>query len=161
MSVEIVSAYDHLAEIGYLFSEYTKMLMSGHHLQNSTKMQGRDTELEHLETRYVKPDGRLYLAYCDGEVAGCIGLRKLNDKNCEMKRLYVRPEFRGMKLGELLVKKVVAEARKIGYAHMLLDTLPFLGSAIHLYRKQGFYPVEQYNDNPLGTSIYMKLDLNS
>lgn len=76
-----------------------------------------------------------------------------------MKRLYIRPKFRGKKLGEILVEKIITEAREIGYSHMLLDTLPFLQNAIRLYKKFGFYEIERYNDNPMDTAIYMKLDL--
>ena len=106
-----------------------------------------------------KPFGRLYIAYCDDQLAGCIGLRKIDDENCEMKRLYVRPEFRGKQIGNQLVKKIIDDAKEIGYAHMLLDTLPFLQSAIHMYKQHGFYEIPSYNDSPMTTSIYMRLDL--
>ena len=76
-----------------------------------------------------------------------------------MKRLYVRPPFRGEGAGIQLVEKIIADAREIGYAHILLDTLPFLESAIGLYKKFGFYEIESYNDSPMETSIYMRLDL--
>ena len=76
-----------------------------------------------------------------------------------MKRLYIRSAWRGKKLGETLVEKIIAEARKIGYSYMVLDTLPFLQNEIRLYKKIGFYEIESYNDSPLDTSIYMKLDL--
>ena len=105
------------------------------------------------------PDGRLYLIYCDEKLAGCIGLRKIDDQICEMKRLYIRPEFRGKKLSSILVEKVIEDAKKIGYSYMLLETLPFLQSAVHIYKKFGFYEIESYNNSPMDTSIYMKLDL--
>lgn len=76
-----------------------------------------------------------------------------------MKRLYVKEKFRGKKIGILLVERLIADAKEIGYSSMLLDTLPFLQSALHLYRKCGFYEIESYNDSPMATSIYMKLDL--
>lgn len=69
------------------------------------------------------------------------------------------PRFRGKHIGEYLVKYIIEEARAIGYSHMLLDTLPFLQSAIHMYKKYGFYEISSYNDSPMDTSIYMKLDL--
>ena len=78
-----------------------------------------------------------------------------------MKRLYVRPEFRGKRLGNILVEKIIADAKEIGYSYMLLDTLPFLQSAIRMYKKFGFYEIERYNDSPMDTSIYMKLDLRN
>lgn len=105
------------------------------------------------------PSGRLYLAYCNGEAAGCVGLKRIDEKNCEMKRLYVRPQFRDKNIGKLLVEKVIIDAKETGYSHMLLDTLPFLESAIHIYEKFGFYTINCYNDSPMRTSIYMRLDL--
>lgn len=90
---------------------------------------------------------------------GAWGLRKLDERNCEMKRLYVRPQYRGARIGERLARQVIDDARAIGYAHMLLDTFPFLESAIRMYRALGFYEVERYNDNPIEGCIYMKLDL--
>lgn len=122
-------------------------------------LQNYDEEIKHLEKTYGISDGRLYLLYCDEKAAGCIGLRKINDQLCEMKRLYIRPKFRGKKLGEFLIEKIITEAREIGYSHLLLDTLPFLPNAIHLYKKFGFYEIERYNDSPMDTAIYMKLDL--
>lgn len=118
-----------------------------------------DAELKHLEQKYGLPHGRLYLAYCDDALAGCIGLRKIDEENCEMKRLYVRPEFRGQHIGNILVQKIIEDAKEIGYSHMLLDTLPFLESAIHMYKTFGFYEIESYNNSPMETSIYMKADL--
>ena len=76
-----------------------------------------------------------------------------------MKRLYVRPRFRGKHIGEQLVKKIIADVREIGYQHMLLDTLPPLKSAIYMYRKLGFYDISCYNDSPIDTTIFMQLDL--
>ncbi|MHB9341770.1 GNAT family N-acetyltransferase, partial [Fusobacterium polymorphum] len=105
------------------------------------------------------PDGRLYIAYYNNEVAGCISLKKIDEKNCEMKRLYVRLEFRGKQIGEKLIEKIIKDAKEIGYSSMLLDTLPFLKSAIRLYKKYGFYEISSYNNSPMKTSIYMKLDL--
>ena len=110
-------------------------------------------------SEYGLPYGRLYLAYSDKEPAGCIGLKRIDNKNCEVKRLYVRPAFRGRHIGRLLMEQIIREAKEIGYSHMLLDTLPFLQSAIHMYKKQGFYEISGYNNSPMDTSIYMKLDL--
>ncbi len=158
--IKIIPAYDYPQETALLFSEYTDMLIAGDDsFREYLDIQHYDEEIRHLESKYGPPAGRLYLAYCDGEPAGCIGLRKIDDKNCEMKRLYVRPQFRGQQIGNLLVQRIIADAGKIGYSHMLLDTLPFLESAISLYRKYGFYETESYNDSPMDTSIFMKLDL--
>ena len=76
-----------------------------------------------------------------------------------MKRLYVRPKFRGKQIGEQLIEKIIKAAKEIGYSYMLLDTLPFLKGAIYLYKKYGFYEIASYNNSPMNTSIYMKLDL--
>ena len=158
--LSIIPAYDHPQETAALFSEYTDMLVAGDSsFRKYLAIQHYDEELAHLETKYGLPGGRLYLAYCDGEPAGCIGLRKIDDKNCEMKRLYVRPQFRGQQIGNQLIQKIIADAVEIGYSHMLLDTLPFLESALHMYRKFGFYEIESYNDSPMSSSIFMRLDL--
>ena len=76
-----------------------------------------------------------------------------------MKRLYVRPLFRGKHMGDYLVRKIIEDAKEIGYKHMLLDTLPFLKTAIHMYQKYGFYEIPCYNNSPMDTTIYMRLDL--
>lgn len=158
--IEILPAYDRPEEVRTLFGEYTDMLVAGDpSFREYLAVQHYDTELEDLEAKYGPPAGRLYLARCGGEAAGCIGLRRIDARRCEMKRLYVRPAFRGRRIGPLLVERVIADAREIGYAQMLLDTLPFLRSAINLYKKYGFYGIESYNDSPMDTSIYMCLDL--
>lgn len=158
--IQLAPACGHPQETGILFSEYTRMLVEGDPaFQKYLDIQHYEEEIAHLEMKYGLPDGRLYLAYCDGELAGCIGLRKLDGGNCEMKRLYVRPAFRGKGIGGRLVRQIIADARKIGYSHMLLDTLPFLESALFMYRKYGFYEIPSYNDSPMDTSIYMRLDL--
>lgn len=109
--------------------------------------------------KYGPPDGRLYLALCGGRPAGCAGLRKLDSETGELKRLYVRPAFRGQQIGSLLLARIIADAKEIGYARLMLDTLPFLESAVRLYKKYGFYETESYNESPMNTSIYMRLDL--
>nr|WP_314657744.1 GNAT family N-acetyltransferase [uncultured Fusobacterium sp.] len=160
MSMKILAAYDFPEEIKLLFSEYTDILIEGDaSFKKYLEIQNYDDELEHLEKKYGLPYGRLYLAYYNDEVAGCIGLKKINGKKCEMKRLYVRPKFRGKQIGEKLIEKIIKDAKEIGYSFMLLDTLPFLKSAINLYKKYGFYEITSYNNSPMNTSIYMKLDL--
>lgn len=160
MELNIVTAYDRGDEVKLLFTEYTELLIQNDKtFREYLAIQNYDEEISHLEIKYGKPEGRLYLLYVEKALAGCIGLRKINDTACEMKRLYIRPEFRGRQFGRLLAEKVIEEARMIGYYCMLLDTLPFLESAIHLYQKLGFYEIESYNDSPMDTSIYMRLDL--
>lgn len=160
MSTEIVPAYGHREEVSVLFSEYTNMLTANDKtFKKYLDIQNYDEEINHLEMKYGEPEGRLYLIYSNGQPAGCIGLRKIDDQNCEMKRLYIRPKHRGKKLGKMLIEKIISDAREIGYSYMLLDTLPFLSSAIGMYKSFGFYEIESYNDSPMETSIYMKLDL--
>lgn len=160
MSIKLVLAYDFKKEVQSLFSEYTDMLVQGDStFKEYLQIQNYDDELKHLEKKYGLPEGRLYLAYEDEKLAGCIGLKKIDEENCEMKRLFVREQFRGKNIGNILIQKIIDDAREIGYQHMFLDTLPFLESAIHMYRKYGFYEIESYNDSPMENSIYMKLDL--
>lgn len=160
MNIEITLAYNRSEEIGMLFAEYTDMLIANDSsFKEYLAIQNYDDELNHLEEKYGTPCGRLYLACCDGETAGCIGLKKIDENNCEMKRLYVRPQFRGKGISKLLIQKIIDDAKEVGYSHMLLDTLPFLESAIHVYESFGFYRTDCYNNSPMATSIYMKLDL--
>lgn len=160
MKTEIKLAYDNISEVKALFLEYTEMLVKNDsNFAKYLELQNYDSELEHLEEKYGLPDGRLYIVKVENEVAGCIGIRKINDEECEMKRLYVRQAFRGNKIADKLVKIIIQDAKEIGYKSMLLDTLPFLEGAIHLYEKLGFYEIEAYNNSPMDTSIYMKLDL--
>jgi len=160
MSIKFLPACDHPQEVSILFSEYTDMLIAGDSsFREYLAIQNYDEEINHLEKKYGNPYGRLYLAFYDDKLAGCIGLRKIDGQRCEMKRLYVRPEFRGKQIGSFLIEKIIDDARIIGYTQMLLDTLPFLKSAIRLYQKYGFYEIESYNDSPMDTSIFMRLDL--
>ena len=139
VSLELIPGYDHPEEILSLFTEYTHMLVSHDpSFQIYLDIQHYADEIRDLEAKYGRPEGRLYLALWEGEAAGCIALRRLDEQRCEMKRLYVRPAFRGYRIGDALVDRVIGDARAIGYRHMLLDTLPFLESAIHMYQKRGF-----------------------
>lgn len=160
MNISIDLAYEQEEIVRKLFLEYTKMLIDndktfGEYL----KLQSYDRELNNLKEKYGLPFGRLYLAYIDNEVAGCIVLKRIDKNNCEMKRLYVKEKYRGKKIASKLVDKIIEDAKFIGYKYMLLDTLPFLKSAINLYKQKGFYEISAYNDSPMNTSIFMKLDL--
>lgn len=96
VGIKIVYAYNRAEEVSKLFTEYTDMLIEkDSSFQKYLDIQNYSEEMEHLENKYGLPDGRLYLVYCDEKSAGCIGLRKIDSQNCEMKRLYVRPQFRG------------------------------------------------------------------
>ena len=147
MKIVLEPGYDHREELGALFAEYTQMLLEkkpdfGGYLEQ----QGYDTELDHLRDKY-------------GQAAGCMALRRINDKEAELKRLYVRPQFRHLGVAQKLVDQILADARQMGYEAVLLDTFPFLESAIRLYQRHGFYQVPSYNGTPMEELIYLRLDL--
>lgn len=121
--------------------------------------QSFEQELAGLPGRYASPEGRLLLAFCDGKLAGCVALRKLDDETCEMKRLYLRPEFRGRSLGRRLALRIIDEGRSIGYRRMQLDTLPLMRDAICLYRSMGFKEIAPYTSNPVPGALFMELEL--
>jgi len=121
--------------------------------------QGFATELAGLPGAYAPPRGRLLLALAYGEAAGCVALRALEGMACEMKRLFVRPAFRGQSLGRRLAERVVEEARGIGYRTMRLDTLPSMHAAIQLYEALGFVRCAAYYQTPLRDTVFMELEL--
>ena len=160
MTISIIPAYSHPEEVRRLFTEYTTLLIAGDpEFQQYLQIQNYDTEIAHLEQKYGPPAGRLYLALSDGAVAGCIALRKLDDMRCEMKRLYVRPEYQGHGIGRVLTEKILEDARSIGYGQILLDTFPFLDHAISMYHHMGFRQIPRYNDSPMESTIFMALEL--
>ncbi|MGN0943869.1 MULTISPECIES: GNAT family N-acetyltransferase [Fusobacterium] len=153
MEIDIKAAYNDLENIKLLFNEYTTML--GVNLT----FQGYDEEIKNLPGKYALPYGRLYIAYYNNKAAGCIALRKFENDGCEMKRLFVRPEYRHLKIGKKLVDKIIEDARELKYKYMVLDTLSNLHEAVSLYRKSGFQEVEAYYENPLDNVLYFKLEL--
>ena len=160
MALDIVLAYDRQNHVRELFGEYMDMLLEGDPtFAEYLKIQNYDDELKNISHKYGLPDGRMYLVYCDGTLAGSIAMRKLSDENCELKRLYIKPEFRRQGIARELLRRLISDAKQIGYQYMLLDTLPFLQTAIGMYKRMGFYEIDRYNDSPMDTSIYMKLDL--
>ncbi len=160
MTVQILPGFDRPHQVRELFEEYIKVIISGDSsFREYLAIQNYDQELLHLEKKYGPPFGRLYLAYCDQQLAGCIALRQLDESRCEMKRLYVRPKFRKQKIGMTLVRKVIADAKAIGYRHLLLDTFPFLDVAVRMYEKLGFRYISRYIDSPMDCALYMQLDL--
>jgi ribosomal protein S18 acetylase RimI-like enzyme len=143
-----------IEEARSLFIEYSEGLGISLCFQNF------EQELAELPGRYAPPDGRLLLAVSGDKIAGCVGLRKIGDGVCEMKRLYVKPEFRGQGLGKALAVYLIEEARAAGYAAMRLDTLPSkMDDAIKLYRFLGFREIGPYYHNPVEGALFLELSL--
>ena len=125
--------------------------------------QGFDAELAELPGAYAPPAGTLLLACVDGEPAGCCAMRPLFNTDhlnaCEMKRLFVRPAFRGFGLGRMLVERILSDGQLAGYTTMLLDTLSDMETARALYQEAGFVEVAPYYHNPIPGAHYLKVDL--
>jgi len=155
--VEIIPAEtpEQLDHIRNLFGEYEQFLGV------DLCFQEFEAELASLPGKYAPPDGRLVLATEGGEAAGCVAIRKLDDGVCEMKRLYVRPEFRSRGLGRRLAREMIVQTAEAGYATMRLDTLDRLIEAMKLYESLGFRRTEPYYDNPLDGVVYWELLLGA
>jgi ribosomal protein S18 acetylase RimI-like enzyme len=132
-----------------LFREYAEAIGT------DLAYQGFAAELASLPEPYAPPDGALFIAHVDGELAGCVGLRPLGGGIGEMKRLYVRPAYRSVGLGKHMVDAVIRSARQAGHRELRLDTLPSMASAQALYRRVGFFEIAPYSDKYLpGTRFY-------
>ena len=136
-----------------LFREYERSIGV------SLCFQAFDQEVAALPGDYVAPRGGLWLAFADGQVAGCVALRRIEGETGEMKRLYVRPAFRGRRIGLALAQHVIDAARAIGYRSLKLDTLPTMAHAQRMYERLGFVDTAPYNDNPIGGVRFMCYDL--
>lgn len=143
-----------LEQARYLFQEYATQIGIDLSFQNF------EQELANLPAGYEPPEGCLLLALAGGEAAGCVAVRRLEQGVCEMKRLYVRPRFRGLRVGRALAEAAVDEARRIGYERMRLDTLPSMARARELYLSLGFEEVAPYRFNPVEGTVYMELKLS-
>ena len=143
-----------LEQIRALFLEYARALDFNLCFQNFEK------EFEELPGPYALPHGRLILCEVDEKPAGCIALKPIEPGICEMKRLFVRPEFRGTRLGVKLTYYIISEARAIGYTNMRLDTIRgMMDNAIALYESLGFREIPAYYHNPIPNACYMELKL--
>jgi len=144
-----------IAVIRELFLEYANSLGF------SLCFQSFDRELAGLPGDYAPPEGRLLLMECDGEPAGCVALHPLEAGICEIKRLYVRPRYRGKGLGRVLVERILSEARTAGYGRIRLDTVePVMKDAVAMYRRFGFRDIPPYRENPIEGAMYLELELN-
>jgi ribosomal protein S18 acetylase RimI-like enzyme len=121
--------------------------------------QGFEAELADLPGKYSPPAGRLLVAWRGTEAVGCVALRPVDDRSCEMKRLYLRPQVRGERLGRRLAERVCDEARAAGYARICLDTIPSMEAAVALYTSLGFRPTEPYVFNPVPDARFLALTL--
>ena len=150
IEVEQATTPSHIQTIRDLFREYEAFL------QVDLCFQHFEEELASLPGKYAPPRGVLLLASAHGLTAGCVAMRPLNGKVCEMKRLFVRPAYLGQGIGKKLALSVMERARAAGYARMRLDTLEKLGTALSLYAALGFQPCPPYYDNPLPGVVYLE-----
>lgn len=153
---------DEMGVVRELFQEYAQSLGFDLSFQNF------EEELATLPGHYARPRGRLLLAFCGEQAAGCVGLRPFDPGRCEMKRLYVRPAFRGRGIGDRLLKRFLQEARglrtgirgKSDYQSVVLDTVqPLMSRAIAVYKRMGFREIPPYRPNPIAGAVYMELRL--
>lgn len=142
-----------LSEIKQLFLEYVNSLEINLDFQNF------EAELKALPGKYGLPDGVLILALVDGNAAGCAALRSISQDTCEMKRLYVRNNYRGLGIGRSLINIIIQEALKLNYLYIRLDTLPTMKEAQDLYTSLGFYDIEPYVYNPIKGTRFMELKI--
>jgi ribosomal protein S18 acetylase RimI-like enzyme len=153
MTLDLVVEEPLISQVRSLFTEY----QAG--LGIDLCFQGFAAELEGLPGEYQPPQGRLYLASDGDTPMGCVALHAFDEDHCEMKRLYVRPEFQGQGLGKKLAELIISDASAIGYSKIWLDTLPAMTVAQALYRSLGFVETEAYRYNPVPGTVYMYLDL--
>lgn len=153
--LEILKAHsgENLEQVWNLFEEYADSLGFDLDFQNFEK------ELTNLPGDYAQPSGCLLLAQYEGQPAGCVGLRAISSSICEMKRLYVKPQFRGLGIGRKLAEAIISGARRIGYARMRLDTIPSMQAARTLYTSLGFQEIDPYRYNPIEGAVFMQLEL--
>jgi ribosomal protein S18 acetylase RimI-like enzyme len=150
-----IKAGEERHQICLLFEEYAASLDFDLSFQNF------EEELANLPGDYTPPEGRLLLAWWDDQIAGCVALRKINPEGCEMKRLYVRPQFRRLEIGKTLAGEIIKEAKKIGYTWMRLDTVPSMKEARALYESLGFKKIPPYRHNPIAGAVFLELRLST
>jgi putative acetyltransferase len=155
-----VQTESELEQIKVLFRNYFQFLAHDHGLDIS--YQGIEDELANLSGKFAPPNGRLIMAITSEQAIGCAALRPIDERVCELKRMFVLPQYRGQGVGKALAKDLIEDARTIGYERMRLDTGNFLTAAIQLYESLGFRRIEPYNDVPEDIrkiAIFMELAL--
>jgi ribosomal protein S18 acetylase RimI-like enzyme len=155
MKIKQPQTQTEIEEVRKLFREYEAFL------DVDLCFQDFEEELASLPGKYSRPSGDLLIGLDGEKTVGCVAVRKIDDGVCEMKRLFVRPEARGTRLGRKLAQEIIAIARELGYSLMRLDTLDRLSEAMHLYKTLGFRRTEPYYKNPLPGVVYWELDLTS
>jgi GNAT superfamily N-acetyltransferase len=155
MTIVPVQSPEQVALVRALFEEYWRSFGFTPCFQNFA------AEVARLPGDYVPPAGRLALALIDGQPAGCAALRRLDDERVEFKRLYVRPQFRGMRLGRELLAWVIAEAKAAGYRQLVCDTMPAMTDALAMYERAGFERTDPYSDHPTPGAIFLRLALGA
>lgn len=153
ITLQIVDGKDYLEQVKVLMADYTTRL------GRDLSFQGIEEELANPEVKYSAPEGELLVALVDGEPKGMVAYHRHSDTRCEMKRLYLDPSCRGLKMGDKIVAAIIEHARAAGYREMVLDTVKPLAAAIHLYQNYGFEECAPYYDNPMDDVVYMKLAL--
>lgn len=150
---KFITGQDMIEDIKKLFLEYSQSLEIELTFQNFKE------EFSLLPGKYGPPYGTLILVLVDNKPAGCIALRKISEDICEMKRLYLRSNYRGLGIGKKLITMLIVEARKLKYSYMRLDTIPSLKAAQRLYTAFGFYEIKAYTYNPVEGAKFLELKL--
>lgn len=151
--IKIVGGNDKLEIVAELFKEYKA------ELNVDISFQAEDITLEEISKIYGEPEGKILLAEIENQFAGCVAFHKLKDSSCELKRLFVRKNFRGFAIGKILMQKAIEAAKNLGYKEIYLDTLSTLKSACRLYEKLGFEQIEPYYHNPLENVVYYRMKI--
>jgi ribosomal protein S18 acetylase RimI-like enzyme len=155
ITLKIATTNQEFTDAKQLFREYASSLEIDLAFQDFAK------ELTIIGVQYNKPAGALILAYSDNEAIGCAAVRKLDDETAELKRMYVKPQFRGHKIAQKLLQLSLDIARDLHYKKIRLDTIPSMTSAQKLYLSNGFYVIEPYRFNPVEGAIYMERRLDT
>ncbi|MEO8128945.1 MAG: GNAT family N-acetyltransferase [Bryobacteraceae bacterium] len=153
LRIREAASSDDLEQVRRLFAAYAGSLGVSLCFQNF------EQELAGLPGACAAPKGCLLLADFEGTAGGCVALRPMRDGACEMKRLFIAPEFRGSGAGRLLAQAIMAKAKALGYAAIRLDTLPFMAAAIQMYESLGFQHIDPYYDNPVPGALFLECKL--